>query len=216
MNPRLMNPLTDDGVICVCSRGLIHSRTIRAIEKARAQARGKWVLEIEDESPIPAAQNIITMRALMEHREARWLLFVEEDVVIPFDIFQRFNSDPIQAVNYTLPGGLESIRRASRFPGRILFCGLGCTLIHRDVFEAFEEPFWFSTGYQFTDVDGELVPISKVASGYGGHDIYFCYHAGQLGFPVRQVLNTTALHLRVTAMGEPGKNDGLHQITVLR
>ena len=55
------------GVVCICSRGLVFSRTIEATDKNMRRAEGQWVREFTHCESIPEAQNIIVEQARQHH-----------------------------------------------------------------------------------------------------------------------------------------------------
>lgn len=206
---------SERGAIALCSRGLAHSRTWESIEEARfinSAGFHNWKTHFTHDLPIPHAQNEIVERITRLDPGAEWILFVEEDIVIPHWIFQHFDRSPVQAVNYSLPGGTDSIRRNRR--GEVLFCGLGCTLIHKNVLVSLPAPL-FQTSPQFTEEDGRLVPNFSGEASYGGHDIYFCHALQERGIKIREVPRIRAEHLRVSKFGDSGKNIGYHDIVSL-
>src|SRR5581483_9615394 len=106
------------GAVCICSRGLIHSRTLESIEQnlRPARARGEvWLTEYTHDKPIPEAQNAVVEQALIWDPE--WILFVEEDNMLPIGMLRQMRDiadtqhTPVVLADYKLPDGSRCIRR---------------------------------------------------------------------------------------------------------
>ena len=121
------------GVI-LASRGLIFAE---AVDNLNRNLEGRdFRIYISHDLPIPDCQNVLAQRALDDNCES--LLFIEEDTVIPdkgLDALVALNSD-IACIDYGV-AGWGCVTRDSH-TNEILWCGLGCTLIKREAFEAME------------------------------------------------------------------------------
>lgn len=130
-----------------------------------------------------------------DERKSDWLLFVDDDTTIPPDTISK-----LLAVNKPIVSGVQPLWLLGALvanvklrdgedgavapwpdwitwqrpadPFRIGFCGFGCILIHRNVFEAIGYP-WFVESYG--DVWGE---------GNRTEDIDFCLKAAAKGFDI--------------------------------
>lgn len=194
------------GVVCVCSRGLVHSRTIEAIDKNMDQVSGNWVRVFTHNKPIPKAQNSIVELARQHHPE--WLWFVEEDIVPPDDTLQKLldkgKDCDVVATKYKLSGG-----EWSHFPieGELVFAGLGCLLVRLTVFDKIGYPY-FRTDRQF---GFNLQPAGKQPTIYGGQDVYF--FAMLQKFDIQpEILDVECQHLKVSVMGNMLDNTGFHSV----
>lgn len=203
------------------SRGLVHSRTIEAvmgnIEDAGRICLG-WFLS--HDLPIPDCDERTAEAGLATGADA--VLFVEEDVIPPpgaFAAMFRLFAEGFDVVAVDYPVGASAdgwgclVRNTSR---EILWCGLGCTLISRRVFETVARP-WFTTDYTFVKQGSEwvLIPNSQLPERrYGGQDIAFCMNLRQAGFRIGQVEGMTAGHAKVDTMGAAGTNIGWHTISI--
>jgi hypothetical protein len=156
--------------------------------------------------PIPDCQNELVEKALAEYNSH--LLFIEEDVVIPEGGFEKLMlaKADIACIDYGVEGwGCVTKNKE----GEILWCGLGCTLINRNVFNNLDKPYFRS------DIELRLNDWKWVKSPpdkYGGQDIYFCTKAREKGFKIVQVEGIECKHLKLESLGQPGLNNGLHKI----
>lgn len=117
-----------------------------------------------------------------------WLLFLDSDMRFPADTILRLLSHqaPFVAANYTTRrapaepvafkriGTLEKLWTDEDSTGleECAACGLGVALIHREVFEKMEKP-WF------------LIPYLAEQDGNWGEDVWFCNQARKAGFPIQ-------------------------------
>jgi len=195
--------------IAICSRGLIHSRTMEAIDEAiyRAALPRARKFYTHDLS-IPDAQNEVTERALAWSPE--YLLFVEEDNGVPIDVFDRFTDADVQFVDYPLHNGQHAYEREN---GRVVFCGMGCLLVRSTVFDRLSRP-WFRADLAFAKAsNGRLIPNGEnLGNVYGKQDIYFSWNLQNAGIDISVVEGCVADHYKVLGYGESGSNAGAHRI----
>lgn len=200
------------GYIAICSRGLVHSRTMEAVTDF-LEANPGWKVRFTHDENIPDAQNFI-VRSILIDEKAEWILFVEEDSVPPANLLELFSDAPVQCVDYTLEGGTRSVNRND--DGSVIFCGLGCTLVAAAVFRSLPYP-WFTTQTHTIEKENGrqfLKPTSELKE-YGGQDVSFCYALQQAQIPIHMVPNIEARHLRVNRLGAPRTNAGCHEVCVL-
>lgn len=210
-------------VVLTPSRGLVHSRTVEAVEANRTAARNAghtdhgWRL-VHGE-PIPDCDNDAVEAGLATNATA--LLFVEEDMVPPADAllraFETLRDNDVAAVDYPV-GEHPAWACISRNKGAIEWCGLGFTLIRRTLFEQLDRP-WFRTDITYAidrDADGSrsLREMHR-PSEYGGQDIHFFRRSIAAGARIGQVPGIVAGHAKVREMGRSGTNNGAHRIEVL-
>ena len=200
--------------ILIPSRGLINSRTIESVLENIYDSHFYYKFFFTHDLPIPDAQNTLVRRAL--DWEADYLWFVEEDMLIPKDTLQKMYMlmQPIVAVDY--PVGEKRYGCIARKAGEILWFGLGCTLIHDEVFEEIKEP-WFETSktVRITNEDPfEYVIDKNVPNKYGGHDILFGLKAKEKGVEIMQLEGVTAGHIKPVETGREGSNSGIHKFEI--
>jgi GT2 family glycosyltransferase len=199
------------------SRGLEYAESSDSIDEAlqgyQYRIKRTW------DKPIPDSFNWLVRWAL-DNTDSELFLFVEEDVVIPANAISLLldkmaEGHAIAAINYRLkPDGRISqmVRK-----GRLLWVSLGCTMVHRQVFEELPEP-WFSTDYTLVSKTtgssciGKIISLEPGNHSYGWQDCYFCMKAQEAGFTIRVVEGVLCEHLKLEAMGEPNRNDGCHKI----
>jgi hypothetical protein len=204
------------------SRGLVHSRTIEAVmaNVAAASAAGHefrgW--RLTHDLPIPDCDNAVTEAGLATGAEALW--FVEEDMVPADDaLVASFTAEAlIAAIDYPV-GERPSWACISRDDtGHVYWCGLGATLIRREVFEMIERP-WFRTDITYAidrHPDGtRTLREMQRPSEYGGQDIGFFRRCLDAGIPITPVDGQLAGHARIRAMGRSGTNNGAHTVEIM-
>jgi len=189
--------------IVIPTRGLIFTEVEDALDRN---------LDIYDHKiyrsfnlPIPECQNFLVEKALKD--DPAYFLFLEEDVVMPEGILTKMflKEEDIICLDYGVEGW-SCVTRDST--GKILWCGLGCTLVKREVFDKLETPFFRS------DIELRLNDwqwINSPPDKYGGQDIYFCCKAREAGFKIGQI-EGEARHLKLEQLGQSGINNGLHKI----
>jgi len=208
-------------VVATPSRGTIHSRTIEAVMANVRDVPGFLGWTVTHDLPIPDCHETVTEQALASGAGLIW--FVEEDVIPPPDALReslRLVAEGYDMVAVDYPVGAASdgwgclVRNAE---GEILWCGLGATLIRREVFEKLPQP-WFATDTRYIKRGGgvwepapQVLPNEKR---YGQQDIYFCMTLREAGFRIGQVPDMTASHAKVEAYGEQGTNVGFHTISI--
>ncbi len=221
-------------VVLTPSRGLVHSRTAEAVMAniAEATAAGHefrgWILT--SDLPIPDCHETAAERGMATGADALWMC--EEDMIPPpralLDSIE-LNAD-IAAMQYPvgLPKGMVDVKgkpstgtfnclQAS--PGGVFdWCGLGCTLISRRVFEALDRP-WFATDktYEVWHFGNVMTQRNIVDNpfDYGGEDVNFGQRVTALGFVIRQVPGIAG-HALLLNWGTYATQDGRHGIEVRR
>lgn len=188
------------------TRGIVFT----AVEQALESMRNTYFLDVfySTNLGIPDAQNTLVDRAL-EGYPYTHLFFVEEDTVPPDECLDKLlaTGADIACIDYSV-NEYSCVAREAKTQD-ILWCGLGCTLVKRRVFEQLEKPYFRSDkSFRLNDWTWIDVPMK-----YGGQDIYFCLKAREKGFKITQVPGE-CLHLKLEQAGPTETNAGTHQITV--
>lgn len=202
------------------SRGLVHSRTVEAVMSNvwaapdPASFRG-WVLT--HDLPIPDCHEAVAERGLAAGADALW--FVEEDTVPPPNALREsmalLDTYDVVAVDYPVGGEAWACVTHDK-AGEIAYCGLGSTLIRREVFEALPRP-WFSTEWVYIGDRNGWKPIPNKAlpeQRYGHQDIHFAMQVRAAGFRIGQVAGMLAAHAKLVELGAAQTNHGAHRIDV--
>lgn len=219
-------------VVCTPSRGLIHSRTVEAVMAGIATAvaaghesRG-WI--VSHDLPIPDCHERVFELGMATGADVLWS--IEEDMVPPAGALLasiELGAD-IAAMQYPvgLPSGMVDVKGKAATgtfnclqasPGGVFdWCGLGCTLISRRVFEALPRP-WFATDktyevWHFGNVKTTRNIVDNPFD-YGGEDVNFGQRVTELGFVIRQVPGMAG-HALLLNWGTYAVQDGRHGIVV--
>ncbi len=192
--------------VVIPTRGFIFTEVLNALdrnlEKYDHEVYRSFTLGIPD------SQNELVEQALAEN--PNYVLFIEEDVVIPDGTIERllFADADIACLDYGVEGW--GCVTKSKDTDEILWCGLGCTLVKKEVFDKLEKPY-FRTDMVLRLNDWQWVP-ANVDKTYGGQDIWFCNKVRDAGFKIKQVPGE-AKHIRLARLGTNGLNNGLHLIS---
>ena len=156
---------------------------------------------------IPDCENVPVEKALADGCSSLW--FIEDDTVPPKGALEKLlNAEgDIAAIDYGV-NGWGCITRG-KIDGEIKWCGLGCTLVKRRVFEALEKPY-FRDDLQLRLNDMTWIPAPE--NRYGGQDIWFSCKAREKGFKIVQIQGECK-HLKLDALGTPEENNGAHKIS---
>ena len=196
------------GVACICSRGLVHSRTVESVTGNLTSAPGTWRLTCTHNLPIPTAQNQVVQQALDYH--PTWIWFVEEDVVPPkYALKHLLNLSidkrvPVVSGTYRLRGGLWSHQKLGE---QATFAGMGCLLVKAKLFDLLPKP-WFRSDKAY---DLKLDNVGTTDS-YGQQDIHFFAALKKCGFKWHLAEDLVCRHLYVAEQGKFDNNNGCHVI----
>lgn len=194
-----------EGVVCLCSRGLVNSHTYPSIWRNLKGRRENWEIVPSHDKPIPDAQNYVTEEAMK--LDPSWLWYVEEDHEIPDGCLENMISmaKPVVTADYRMPNGQSHIRRGKN---GIEFCGMGCLLVSAGVISEIPGPLFKTTART-----GEYVKLPFNRS-YGGQDIDFSRKLIDAGIEIAEV-PVMCRHFRLEQPGKLKSNQGVHRIVEL-
>lgn len=202
------------------SRGLIFSQTAQEILE-NVRYKEKTFLSIPHKfffshrQPIPKCFESPANRALLDDSITH-LWFVEEDMVLPPNTLRQMLEADANAVTCDYPVTRDG--KGSVFydnGGNVVFCGTGCLLVKREVFDSIKAPY-FTDKIRWTMLNyGEAVKLTGIyaTTGYGTHDITFCVKLWKTGVIIK-VLPIKLGQRRLVELGKAGTNDGAHNIEV--
>ena len=201
-------------VVCICSRGLVHSRTVEAIERNLDEAIAKgyawsrkkvWTHSL----PIPEAQNAVVEMARQYQPE--WLWFVEEDMQpgdgVLIGLLEFGSRFDVVSARYRLKGGAWCRGGTDTNP---TFVGLGCLLVRMSVFDRIGLPYFRSDLSFDSSLNRPSLRPSQERV-HGGQDIYFYARLKQSGIKFFYA-PIECTHLNVVRCGDPVSNFGFHDI----
>lgn len=198
-------------VVAICTRGLVHSRTIEAVDRNIRDVKGIWHWELTYDLPIPQAQNEVTERALAQGAGRIW--YVEEDIIPPDGILRALIAlrSPVAVADYPLKGLTHSSKEDAR--GRLLHAGMGCLLASCGIFQSLEKPY-FRDDVQWTadQVEGRMRRTGREKTDYGGQDTHFFGLLSEAGIRAELLKSMACRHLEVERWGEARTNDGCHAV----
>ena len=190
--------------ICCATRGMIFTEVDIAIDQIKEHFDSKIFRTFN--KPIPEAQNFLVEEALKTNAE--YLLYIEEDVVPTLSQVREMVNRNVDIVfiDYGVNGWSCSAKDKS---GKILWAGIGCTLVKRKVFEKIDAP-WFRTDKSLRLNDWKWIDNP---SKYGGQDIWFFRQAIEAGCQVVQIAGEVR-HIGLKVLGKKEVNNGLHEVFV--
>lgn len=197
------------------SRGLIFSQTADEILQNVKGVPHRFFFA--HRKPLPECFESPTNRALLDD-EITHLWFVEEDMLLPPDILQKMLDADANAVTCDYPvtkDGRGSVFRDQG--GHVVFCGTGCLLVKRQVFDSLKAPYFIDKVRWTIQNYGEAVKMTGVYgdTGYGTHDITFCIKLWNTGVVIK-VLKQKVGQRKLIALGKAGTNEGAHNIETWR
>lgn len=199
--------------IILPSRGLMFSQTADEILQNVKQIPHKFFFS--HKKPIPECFEIPTLQALQDP-EVTHLWFIEDDTVLTIGTLRALLDADVNAVTCDYPVTKDG--RGSVFydqGGNVVFCGTGCLLVKRKVFDSLKTPY-FTDKVRWTMLNyGEAVKLTGIYgnTGYGTHDITFCIKLWNTGVIIKTIPQKLGQR-KLLALGKAGSNNGAHNIEV--
>lgn len=195
------------------SRGLVFSRTADELLVALKEVPHK--IYFSHKKPIPDCFNEPLERALKD-KDITHIWFVEDDMVIPPNILLGMKLEDKAVVTADYPVNKDGRGSVFKVKNQIIFCGTGCLLVKREVFDELKRPI-FRTDIRWNMKNyGDFIKMSSHVveeEGYGLHDINFCMALYERGIPIHEVPIKMSQR-KLIALGKAGSNDGAHQIEI--
>jgi hypothetical protein len=192
------------------TRGLIYANTMIGV----LQCIPRENITVVTNRPMPDCFNSGIRVAL--GKGADYILIIEEDNGITPEVYNDMlqavlDGEKIVTVDYTV-GKASHINKDGN---DVLWCGLGCTMISREIFEKIPEP-WFEVDKHLNVQDGNYtihqVPPEVVGKKYGGHDSHFFYtKVRPLGYTIH-VVDGKIDHYRCKEIEKRELNNGQYSI----
>lgn len=197
------------------SRGLVFSQTAQELLD---NLRGyDYKIFFSHRKPIPQCFNDPLEQAL-EDESFTHVWIVEDDMVLSRSTLKKLIRADEDVVTIDYPVSKQGQGAVVRsFEGNVLFCGTGCLLIKRDVFERLKKPY-FTTDIHWTIQNHEnyiyLGASEREDDGrYGTHDVNFSMKLYQAGIVIT-VLPGRLGQRKLISLGKAGSNNGAHSIEV--
>jgi hypothetical protein len=197
------------------SRGLAFSQT--AEELLTALDGRLYKIFFSHRKPIPECFEEPTLEALKDPTITH-LWYVEDDMILRPNTLTKLLEVDSNVVTADYPVTKDG--KGSVFydkGGNVVFCGTGCLLVKRQVFDSLKKPY-FTDKVRWTMLNyGEQVKLTGVYgdTGYGTHDITFCIKLWNTGVVVK-VIKQKLGQRKLVALGKAGSNNGAHQVETWR
>jgi len=202
--------------LVIPTRGVIYARTIKSTILSPELPKDSHII-IVDGLPIPEAHNECVRQALATDCTHIW--FVEEDMEIKrgalkLMIYTAEGGEKYVAIDYPLnEQGRTCFKNLS---GKLMWTGLGCTLINRKIFDEMDEPY-FTTDYEMHLAGDQVREVKKIDPDrkgeiYGRHDAWFGYQLNQRGVKLVGLNNYICKHLRMRSWERKTVNAGQQEI----
>jgi hypothetical protein len=201
--------------VLIASRGLVHTRTMECVHNNLNDLElydGPHPIIFSHNRPIPDAQNYLIEEALKTDADYFW--FVEEDNTFPPDTLFRMLAEQVPVIALDYPVGPKAYSTIMEKDGKIWWCGLGCTLFERYIFEVLPKP-WFRTDTSWRILNPDTMELveENVPNKYGGQDINLGMELKKRGIPIAALKGVTGGHLQIVdATTGLKKNSGAYNI----
>lgn len=196
--------------IIVPSRGLMFSRTAEEIHANHMTTLSKFFFA--HKLPIPQCFEVPTQQALAD-KDITHLWFVEDDMAVPGIILRQLLIQDKDVVTADYPVTKEGKGAVFTVGGEVIYCGTGCLLVKREVFDKLTPPY-FRSDIRWTPLNyGKTVKLVGSMwgdEGYGLHDVTFGVKLYQAGVKI-DVFGRVGQR-KLVALGKSGTNNGQHKI----
>lgn len=192
------------------SRGLIFSKTADEILQNLKKVNHK--IFFAHRRPLPECFNEPVERALADP-EITHLWFVEDDMVLPPNLLFGMLLEHKAVVTADYPVNKDGRGSVFEVKGRVIYCGTGCLLVQREVFDEFKKPYFRTDTRWRLKNHGQYLKMTShhvEDEGYGLHDINFCMGLYRLNIPIHKV-DVKLGQRKLISLGKAGSNNGAHK-----
>lgn len=224
--------------VLIPTRGTIFTRTMMSV--LREVSGKEHSFYMTEDIPLPDSRNVLVQKAL--ESSVTHFLLVDDDIDLPVGSLDRMldKNEPIViidypthwigenagntgnvAYNYWLPrceGECKHDPKVHEIKGKeIMWAGIGCALIKREVFETIK-PQWFEVGGKMflrKQKTGEIYYTGFVQSQGGGEDFVFYQKAKEKGYKINLIEDMVCGHgkmMKHIGVLTPGKYVSQHDL----
>ncbi|MBA3678782.1 hypothetical protein H0W80_01115 [Candidatus Saccharibacteria bacterium] len=195
------------------SRGLVFSKTADELLQNLKGVDHK--IYFSHRRPIPECFEEPVERALKD-KSITHIWIVEDDMVLHNNTLELLLAEDKAIVTADYPINEEGRGSVFEVDNRIIFCGTGCLLIKREVFDELKKPYFFTDIRWNIKNYGEFVKMTSHnvdQDGYGLHDINFCMSVYKREIPIHKI-DQRLSQRKLFQLGKAGSNNGAHVIEV--
>lgn len=198
--------------IILPSRGLMFSQTADEILQNVKAVPHKFFFS--HRKPIPECFEAPTKAALLD-KDVTHLWFVEDDMMLPPDTLKSLLEADKAVVTADYPINKEGRGSVFRVKNQVVFCGTGCLLVKRAVFDELKAPYFeVDTRWNIKNY-GDFLKMTATKNsnldGYGLHDVNFGMKLYAKNIPIHAIDRVLGQR-KLIALGKAGSNNGAHQI----
>lgn len=214
--------------VLIPTRGFIFTKTMMALIRELSAFDHAYFFTYD--IPLPDSRNALVQSAVDSKIPFTHYLMIDDDIVLPeLGIKDMLILDkPIVLIDYpshwmgkganTGTAVYDEWLEGDPVEGRpVLFGGLGCSLIKKEVIEALEQPYFRKGGKQFDRDKKGKIHLYGVGSGDGGEDFEFYQDCKAKGFEITMVHGKVCGHAKVMkhiGVITPGKYVTQHDIII--
>lgn len=196
------------------SRGLVYSKTVEELYRELDSLDGSFSVFWAHGRPIPECFNEPTEKAL--ETDPDYVLFVEEDMVLPEGILGRMLARIKHAISVDYPVGGGHGGTVMYDPDMVpFFTGTGLLLVRGDILTRLPKPIWRTDIEWKPYVEDGLIhftlKVKKDREIYGQHDVAFGLRLYANGYPI-ELLPETVGQREMVKRGGRGANDAFHEV----
>lgn len=195
------------------SRGLMFSRTAEEIVRNLRGVNHR--VYFAHRKPIPDCFELPVEQALADE-DITHLWIVEDDMILPdnllVDMLGAMREKDAQVMTCDYPVTKDGKGAVLKVGGEVVYCGTGCLLVKREVFDILKPPY-FRSDIRWSPLNyGKTVKLQGSMygdEGYGLHDVTFGIKLYRAGIQIHEFRRLG--QRKLLEMGKSGTNDGAHK-----